>query len=177
MGNNPSYFKNAGENAPVEQVSWDDCQEFLKKLCILEEVPPGTYRLPTETQWEYACRAGTNTAFCYGDSLDSSMANFTGKYPYKALKEAHPAKTLPVGSFKANAWGLYDMHGNVWEWCMNYPYNIQAVSDRVLRGGSWNIAAGDCRSTARLKYWSKFRFNILGFRIFRVISEKREAIE
>ncbi|MBU8901460.1 MAG: SUMF1/EgtB/PvdO family nonheme iron enzyme [Victivallales bacterium] len=165
MGTNPSYFKDDNENFPVEQVSWNDCQAFLKKLCELEEVPQGTYRLPTEEQWEYACRAGTTTAFYYGNILNSSMAKF---------KDRNPVSTLPTGSFKANAWGLYDMHGNVWEWCMNC-YN--SSPDRVIRGGSWNTYAKDCRSAARVKYWSKFRFNILGFRIIRVIYQQREPIK
>jgi formylglycine-generating enzyme required for sulfatase activity len=178
MGTNPSYFKNYGKNTPVEQVSWNDCQEFLKKLCILEKVPQGTYRLLTEAQWEYACRAGTNSPFCYGKSLDSSMANFDGRHPYNALQEVFRKKPLPTGSFKANAWGLYDMHGNVWEWCSswynNYPSNnMKSGTERVIRGGSWNIPAKDCRSAARLKYWPTFRFNILGFRILRTISQKR----
>jgi len=176
MGKNPSYFKDSGENAPVEQVSWEDCQKFLKKLCIIEKVAPGTYRLPSEEQWEYACRAGTNTAFCYGDNVDSKMANFAGQYPYKALTEISRNKSLTCGSFKANSWGLYDMHGNVWEWCANwyksYDSNTKPASTRVLRGGSWNIAAKDCRSATRLKYWPEFRFNVLGFRVIRLISQE-----
>ena len=173
-GKNPSYFKDDNENNPVEQVSWDDCQEFLKKLCILEKVPQGTYRLLNEKQWEYACRAGTATPFYFGESLDSNMANFNGEFPYNSSKDISRKKTLPVGSFRANAWGLYDMHGNVWEWCMDrYGENR---SDRVLRGGSWNISGKDCRSAVRLKYWPKFRFNILGFRIMRVITVPKEDI-
>lgn len=174
MGNNPSYFKDDNENSPVEQVSWNDCQEFLKKLCILEKVPQGTYRLLTEAQWEYACRAGTATPFYFGENLDSSMANFNGNFPYNASKNISRKKTLPVGSFKANAWGLYDMHGNVWEWCSD-SYS-KTSSDRIIRGGSWNISGKDCRSAARLKYWQKFRFNILGFRIIRMISKKQKIL-
>ena len=182
MGGNPSYFKDSGGNIPVEQVSWDDCQEFLKKLCIIEKVPLGTYRLPDEKQWEYACRAGTVTPFCYGDKLDSKMANCAGQYPYNAEVKISHGKTLPCGSFEANSWGLYDMHGNVWEWCVDRYKNynqreLKSGSTRVLRGGSWNIAAKDCRSASRLKYWPKFRFNILGFRIVRVISEDKEVIK
>ena len=173
-GKNPSYFKDDNENNPVEQVSWDDCQDFLKKLCILENVPQGTYRLLTEAQWEYACRAGTDTPFYFGESLDSNMANFDGEFPYNSLKGLSRKKTLPVGSFRANAWGLYDMHGNVWEWCMDrYGENRP---DRVLRGGSWNISGKDCRSAFRLKYWPKFRFNILGFRIMRAVTVPKEDI-
>ena len=173
-GKNPSYFKDDNENNPVEQVSWNDCQEFLKKLCILEKVPQGTYNLLNEKQWEYACRAGTATPFYFGESLDSNMANFNGEFPYNSSKDISRKKTLPVGSFRANAWGLYDMHGNVWEWCMDrYGKNRP---DRVLRGGSWNISGKDCRSAVRLKYWPKFRFNILGFRIMRAITVPKEDI-
>lgn len=173
-GDNPSCFKDDAEDNPVEQISWDDCQEFLKKLCILENVPQGTYRLLSEAQWEYACRAGTKTPFCYGENLDSNMANFDGNFPYNNSKDVFRSKTLPVGSFKANAWGLYDMHGNVWEWCSDcYGSNS---SDRVIRGGSWNISGKDCRSAVRLKYWPSFRFNILGFRVLRIISPKRGDI-
>jgi formylglycine-generating enzyme required for sulfatase activity len=171
VGKNPSYFKGDGENYPVEQISWNDCQDFLKKLCLIEKVPQGTYRLLTEAQWEYACRAGTSTQFFYGKHLNSNMANFDGRYPYDASQGIYRKKTLITGSLKPNAWGLYDMHGNVWEWCNDW-YN-SAVSKKVLRGGSWNISAKDCRSAARLKYWPKFRFNILGFRIMRKISIKK----
>ena len=174
MGSDPSYFKDDDKNTPVEHISWEDCQKFLKKLCVMEKVPQGTYRLLTEAQWEYACRAGTKTPFCYGESLDSNMANFDGNFPYNNSKDVFRNKTLPVGSFKANAWGLYDMHGNVWEWCSDcYSSNS---SDRVIRGGSWNISGKDCRSAVRLKYWPAFRFNILGFRVLRIISPKREDI-
>ncbi len=103
MGNNPSCFQDAGDNAPVENVSWNDCQKFLKKLCRMEGVSEGTYRFLTEAGWEYACRAGTQTAFCYGDNLDATMANFDANYGYT---------TVNVGQFKPNAYGLYDTHGN-----------------------------------------------------------------
>jgi formylglycine-generating enzyme required for sulfatase activity/C1A family cysteine protease len=146
MESNPSYFKSAALNAPVEQVSWDDCQSFLTKLCQQEGVPMGTYRLLTEAEWEYACRAGTPTPFCYGNSLDWTMASFD-----------YHTTTVSVGSFRPNAWGLYDMHGNVWEWCQDWygNYPSEGLTDwlgpasgvgRVIRGGCWHSPAGACRS-------------------------------
>jgi formylglycine-generating enzyme required for sulfatase activity len=177
MGENPSKFKNVGDNVPVEQVSWEDCQKFLNKLCELEGVPRGTYCLLTETPWEYACRAGTSTVFCYGDSLDSSMANFNGD----TSKGVYRSKTTPVGSFKPNAWGLYDMHGNVWEWCRNRyggeygsgsvtdPSRVLSGSNRICRGGSWYNFAISCRSAKRSRTCPASRFRILGFRIMRIV--------
>src|SRR5205085_11701074 len=115
MGNNPSNFKGC-DNCPVEQVSWDDAVSFIAKLNAQND--GYTYRLPTEAEWEYACRAGTTTAFAFGDSLSSEQANFDGDYPYGgAPKGVYRQKTTSVGRFQPNAWGLYDMHGNVWEWC------------------------------------------------------------
>jgi formylglycine-generating enzyme required for sulfatase activity len=161
MGNNPSHFKNVGESAPVKQVSWNDCHTFMAELCKLEGLPAGSVRLPTEAEWEYACRAGTQTAFCYADDLDSSMANFDGNYPYgNGSKEKYRERTMSVGSFQPNAWGLYDMHGNVWEWCQDWygPYGTDDAVDprgsnlglvRVLRGGGWYVSAWRCRSANR----------------------------
>jgi formylglycine-generating enzyme required for sulfatase activity len=168
---NPSQFTSAGDNAPVEQVSWDDCQKFLNKLCALEGVPRGTYRLLTEAQWEYACRAGTSTAFCcYG------RASFDGNN--------YRRKTISVGSFKSNAWGLYDMHGNVWEWCNDWygtylsgsvtdPTGTSSSSFRVYRGGSWRNYARDCRSAIRGRNTPSYRGNGLGFRFLRAIPVKK----
>ena len=106
MGNIPSHFKSVGDDAPVERVSWKDCQDFLQKLCKLEGVPEGTYRLLTEAQWEYACRAGTRTAFCYGDSLNSSQANFNGNYPYNSSKGIYREKTTRDWKFQAQCFWL-----------------------------------------------------------------------
>ena len=130
MGKNPSEDK--GRKLPVTNVSWEDCQEFIKKL---NKETDGGYRLPTEAEWEHACRAGTSTAYSYGDNLSKSDANIYG------------ASIKAVGSYKPNAFGLYDMHGNVWEWCEdwygNYPEGAvmdpkgpSKGEDRVLRGGS-----------------------------------------
>ena len=152
MGSNPSNFK--GAKNPVEQVSWEDCEKFIGKL--KEKVSGRDFRLPTEAEWEYACRAGSTTDYCYGDG-DESLDEYAWYYGNSE------SKTHPVGQKKANAWGLYDMHGNVWEWCSDWygDYADGAVSDpkgpesgsaRVLRGGSWGGNARDCRSACRHSY-------------------------
>ncbi len=173
MGSNPSNFK--GSDNPVERVSWNDCQEFIKKLA---RKTGQRFRLPTEAEWEYACRAGTETVFHYGDSLSSRQANFDGDYPYGgASKGTYLKKTTSVGSYRPNAFGLYDMHGNVWEWCQDWygnnyyqsspasnPQGPSSGSGRVLRGGSCYRNAYDCRSALRRgtpDYW----FDVDGFRI------------
>ena len=170
------YFEE--DNLPVEDVSWDECQEFISEFNIFhgEKV-----RLPTEAEWEYACRAGTTTVFHYGDSLSSSQANFDGNYPYGGAAEGEYRKeTMPVGSFKPNAWGLYDMHGNVWEWCADWygedyygkslrrnPTGPSSGSSRVFRGGGWNNYAMFCRSASRYKIKPLYQISILGFRLAR----------
>ena len=117
MGNNPSKFKGE-KNLPVEQVSWDDCQEFIKKL---REKDKKLYRLPTEAEWEYSCRAGTTTPFHFGETISTDQANYNGNFTYgNGKKGKYREKTTPVGSFPANAWGLHDMHGNVWQWCQDW---------------------------------------------------------
>ena len=132
-GDNPSDFK--GAKLPVETVSWNDCQEYIKKLNDMKVAPAGfKFSLPTEAQWEYACLAGTTTAYHFGDSLTQQQANFSGN------------QTKDVGSYPANAWGLKDMHGNVWEWVQDVygdypsgavtdPTGASSGSNRVLRGG------------------------------------------
>ena len=183
MGSNPSHFDEAGEDAPVESVSWEDCQEFCGKLCTLEGVPEGTYRLLTEAEWEYSCRGGTESAFCYGDDLDSSMANFDGDYPYGGGKKGvYRKKTVAVGQFRPNAWGLYDMHGNVWEWCQDWygdypsgsatdPKGPSGGSCRVDRGGGWFSYARFCRSANRYGLTPVFRYDFVGFRLLRAAPE------
>ena len=161
MGSYPHSIKGSGPAVPVDVVSWVDCQEFVKRLCVLEGVPAGTYRLPTESEWEYACRAGTPTAFAYGDSLSSHQANFDGNYPYGgAARGPYVTKPVAVGSYKPNAWGLYDMHGNVWECCQDWsgdypmgprtdPVGPADGSSRVIRGGYWLNSAEYCRAASR----------------------------
>ena len=159
MGANPSNFK--GENnLPVEQVSWDDCVAFCEAL---GKKDGRTYRLPTEAEWEYACRAGTTTPFHFGDTISVNQSNYDGNYTYSnGKKGVYRQKMTPVGSFPANAWGLFDMHGNVWEWCADWfgPYPEGELKDpqgfiggeaRVLRGGSWSFNPRFCRSACR--YW------------------------
>jgi formylglycine-generating enzyme required for sulfatase activity len=181
MGTNPSNFQ--GDNLPVEQVSWDDCQEFLKKLSAKEGK---TYRLPTEAEWEYACRAGTTTPFNTGETINTDQANYNGNQVYGNGKPGeYRQKTTPVGSFKPNAWGLYDMHGNVWEWCRdwydeNYFKNSPATDPagpengayRVLRGGSWYNCPGFCRSAFRFRVNPDDRRNSFGFRVVLVVSPR-----
>ncbi len=158
---NPSRFE--GDTLPVEQVSWVDamyfCQELTKRL------PKGVIAtLPTEAQWEFACRAGTKTAYWYGDSADSRMMNYD-------------RKRLPtsVKSYAANPWGLYDMHGNVWEWTSDYygdyptgtvtdPEGPNGAFDRVIRGGSWHCFVGLWRSASRGTHSADSGSDNLGFR-------------
>ncbi len=159
MGNNPSYFKNYGDDYPVEQVSWNDIQEFIHKLN--QKAGGNTYRLPTEAEWEYACRAGTTTPFNTGNCLSSSQANYDGRYPYPGCSKGQYKKgTISVESFKPNTWGLYNMHGNVWEWCQDWygnypsgpvtnPTGANLGTYRVLRGGGWSNNARHTRSANR----------------------------
>ena len=153
MGSNPSNFKGEG-NLPVEMVSWDDCQGFLKKLN--EKMPGKEFRLPTEAEWEFACRAGSTTEYCFGD--DESILE-----QYAWYSNNSNSKTHPVGGKKPNAWGLYDMYGNVWEWCNDYygdkyyesspaedPKGADSSDVRVLRGGSGStFVPWYCRSATR----------------------------
>ncbi len=159
MGNNPALFSTCGDNCPVEQVSWEDTQNFIRKL---SEKEANTYRLPTDAEWEYAARAGTVTPFYTGNCLGADQANFNAAYPPKGCsKGEYRSKTVPVKSFAPNPWGLYDMHGNVGEWCQDWlgPYSSGPVtdpagppsgSDKILRGGSWEYYAMYCRSAVRI---------------------------
>jgi len=140
MGTNPSEFK--GPRNPVEMTCWNDAASFSRKL---SQLTGKSVRLPMEAEWEYACRAGTTTTFHYGNSLGSDQANFRGNAPYGgAATGVFRMKTTSVGSFAANAWGLHDMHGNVWEWC-GVPTGSTAVR-RIFRGGAWKLSASVCRS-------------------------------
>ena len=177
MGTNPSHFqkqfirKSDSSMYPVEQVSWEDAVDFCKKLSELpEEKKAGrVYCLPTEAEWVYACRAGSKSAYSFGETSKS-----LGDYAW--FDRNSKGQTHPVGERKPNAWGLYDMHGNVWEWCSDRygEYPKVAVSDpvgpregsvRVLRGGSWCDVAASCRSAIRRRYVPSIRGNDLGFRL------------
>jgi formylglycine-generating enzyme required for sulfatase activity len=164
MGKNPSFFK--GDQLPVERVNWNDAVEFCNRLSEMpEEKKAGRkYRLPTESEWEYACRAGTTTPFHFGSHLNGTQANCDGTFPYGTIWKGPNLKiTSPVGKYPANAWGLHDMHGNVWEWCSDYgptDYPVGSVTDpsgpstgssRVLRGGCWEDVAMYCRSANRIR--------------------------
>ena len=179
MGENPSSFK--GADRPVEWVSWDDCQAFIRKVNSGGQV---TVALPTEAQWEYACRAGTATPFSFGQSLNGDKANCDCNYPYgTTVRGSHRKETASVGSYLPNAWGLYDMHGNVLEWCMDRygKYDDDALdpvgSDsgiyRVARGGCWDSPALLCRSSNRSKYVPALRDFYLGFRLVCSSRDKR----
>ncbi|MCP4109159.1 MAG: SUMF1/EgtB/PvdO family nonheme iron enzyme, partial [Desulfobacteraceae bacterium] len=167
MGDNPSHFKNQGDECPVESVSWYDTQDFIEKLNALEGA--NLYRLPTEAEWEYACRAGSDWAYCFGNNSEKLAE-------YAWFNENSNRHTHPVAQLQANLWGIYDMHGNVWEWCQDWygNYTPSAVTDpeghskglsRVLRGGSWDDAAGFCRSAFRDKFGHGFRYGHDGFRL------------
>jgi formylglycine-generating enzyme required for sulfatase activity len=166
MGENPSNFKGAGN--PVERVSWNDAAEFCKRLSAEEGK---TYRLPTEAEWEYACRAGTTTWFSFGDDEES-----LGEYAW--YRDDSEGKTHPVGGKKPNAWGLDDMHGNVWEWCQDWydgayyktsstddPPGPETSSVRVFRGGGWWNSARFCRAAFRGGNEPQYRSGNLGFRV------------
>ena len=183
MRSNPSQFR--GEDLPVDSVSWDDADEFCRRLTEFEReggrLPEGyVYRLPTEAEWEFAARAGTSSAFSFGDRADSSDGNFHGSYdpPEVAGKSADDRYgTLPVGSFPANAFGLYDVHGNVAEWTLDRywdrhpggsvtdPVNKSQGRGRTLRGGSWEDSADRVRSAAREGVPNSATRNSIGFRI------------
>jgi formylglycine-generating enzyme required for sulfatase activity len=173
---NPGWT--AGDDLPVVCVSWRDANEFCKWLSTKEA---RTYRLPTEAEWEYACRAGSTTVFAFGNTLSSAEANFNGEQPY-----GHPSRGLflgsvnKVGPYKPNAWGLYDMHGNVWEWCSDlfdpiYYLNSPSTDPRgpergqshVARGGSWTDSGAFCRSAMRGNGQPDYRTNFAGFRVAR----------
>ena len=172
MGKNPSSFK--GEQRPVEQVSWNEVQDFIKRL---NDTMPGlTAHLPTEAEWEYACRAGTITPFSFGEDITSEQVNYDGRSPYRSSKEEQYRKeAVEVASLPANSWGLYEMHGNVWEWCQDwhgdYPQGLVidptgpvTGGEHILRGGSALTAGCDVRSAYRERIDPSNRFDILGFR-------------
>lgn len=174
-----------GDNYPMVYVSHEEAQLFCDVLTIQGQKTgalSGTwnYRLPTEVQWEYACRAGTSTATSFGDSLSSNDANFDGSEPYgSAAKGPDLGAITNVRSYKSNPWGIYDMHGNVWEWCEDaYVPDVtakrkpskQARDVRTFRGGGFHSTGGTCRSASRSWNISSYRNDSLGFRVILVQS-------
>ena len=180
MGANPSQYKDDPHN-PVEQVSWlDITDEFLPKLNAM--APGLQLKLPTEAQWEYACRAGTTTPFSFGEQITTDQANYDGNYPYAGgEKGEYREKTVPVKALPANPWGLYQMHGNVWEWCVDEyaqfpgeqvenPVVHQAQkegSQRILRGGCWSTHGRNSRSASRGMRSPDAQHDGVGFRLAR----------
>ena len=188
VGNNPSYFT-GNTNLPVEMVTWYDATNYCGLLTAREMVagrlPAGwVYRLPTEAEWEYACRAGTNTAFYFGSAVHGWMANFDSYYEYDAttgdIYQSNPVgyvgQTTPVGSYPPNPWGLYDMCGNVYSWCQDWygtypagpvsdPVGAESNSSRIDRGAGWTAPGRCCRSAYRGRSWPYWRNNDVGFRV------------
>ncbi|QWF70321.1 formylglycine-generating enzyme family protein [Methylomonas paludis] len=176
MGDNPSVFKEFA-SLPVESVSWDDVEAFLQKLDGVFAEQNLQARLPTDAEWEYACRAGTSTPFAFGENINSNQVNYDGNYPYvNGEKSLYRGHTVPVKTFPANAWGLYEMHGNVWEWCDDWygEYDLTVTTDppgasegvvRVMRGGSWRDDGRLCRSACRLSWQPDYRYLSTGFRL------------
>jgi formylglycine-generating enzyme required for sulfatase activity len=193
MGANPSHFSPVGRGSdavagrdttsfPVEQTSWHDAAAFCVRLSALpaEKEARRRYRLPSEAEWEYACRAGTSTPFSRGRSLSSTAANFIGERPYgKAALGPYLKRTAAAGSYgKGNAWGLFDMHGNAWEWCADWygedyyksspkrdPRGPARGKERVVRGGGWGSAGQTCRSACRGQTTPGTRTYAIGFRV------------
>ena len=196
LNHDPSNFK--GDNLPVEQVSWDDAQEFCARL---SNHTKRNYRLPSESEWEYACRAGTTTPFHFGETIDATLANYraqdyemkkksySGTYDRGVLGE-YREKTIEVGTFLPNVFGLYDMHGNVWEWCEDdfhsdyksaptdgsaWVESDRESARRLLRGGSWYNIPVNCRSAERFLNTRDIRTYCVGFRVscsFGVVSSR-----
>jgi formylglycine-generating enzyme required for sulfatase activity len=199
MGSNPSYFSASGGGKekvrgqdtgrfPVESVTWEEAVDFCRRLTELpEETRQGrAYSLPAEAEWEYSCRGGasSSTPFSFGPTLSSIQANFDGNYPYgRAAKGPNLKRTEAVGCYQANGFGLYDMHGNVWEWCSDWygadyysqsprrdPAGPSEGSIRVVRGGCWFVIGQNCRSAVRSGFVPAYRSRDLGFRVALVLS-------
>ncbi len=176
MGKNPSYFP--GDKRPVETVSWDEAKTFCKKLSERLGI---VFDLPSEAQWEYACRAGTTTAFYFGEVITTELANYDGRTSYTgSLQGLYRKETTEVGQFPPNAFGLYDMHGNVWEWCEDlWHNNYQGApidgsawmsiepDSHLLRGGSWLNSDGRLRCANRIGGDTTIRGNDRGLRLSR----------
>jgi formylglycine-generating enzyme required for sulfatase activity len=170
----PCRFK--GDTLPVDRVSWKDAQKFCKRL---SEKMGREYLLPSETQWEYACRAGTSTPFSFGETLTIEVANFNGEHVFgEEPRGFYRHVTTEGGTFPPNAFGLYDMHGNLWEWCADNwlddyasaprdgsSYQNKDSHYRVARGGSWHEPPGLCRSASRLRLLESDADEVTGFRV------------
>ncbi|MCL2720896.1 MAG: formylglycine-generating enzyme family protein [Treponema sp.] len=194
MRTNPSNFR--GDNLPVENVNWFDAIEYCNRRSQREGLTPAYtitgrghertvtwnrdangYRLPTEAEWEYACRAGTTTAFNTGNNITANQANINGLYPYNNNAAGiNRGTTTPMGTFPANRWGLYDMHGNVYEWCWDWfigytstaktnPIGPPEGVERVLRGGTWAMGANFARSAYRQSGYDDYKSEYIGFRV------------
>ncbi|HEX3043525.1 MAG TPA: formylglycine-generating enzyme family protein [Bacillota bacterium] len=169
-------YRFQGKKRPVDRVSWDQTQEFCQKLSLKTG---HNYRLPSETEWEYACRVGTSTAFYFGETITTDLANYVGEHTYlSGPKGIYRHQTTDAGSFPPNAFGIYDLGGNVWEWCLdawhdNYqgapadgsPWEIHGSIERVVRGGCWHDPPNLCRSASRLKFVAKDPDDFIGFRL------------
>jgi eukaryotic-like serine/threonine-protein kinase len=174
-----------GADYPIEQIGWHDAQAFCTKL---SQLTGRQYSLPSESQWEYACRAGTDTAFYFGNKITPELVNYNGNYPYNgAPLGQNRGQATPVGMFPPNALGLYDMHGSVWEWCLDrYQASYQGAPidgsawvdpslpdrdlKRVMRGGSWDYVARGCRSAVRCSLAPEMRVNGCGFRVVSTVA-------
>ena len=166
MGANPSEFK--GSQNPVEMISWDDCQRFGEATGL---------RLPSEAEWEYACRAGTTTPFSFGATITPKQVNYNGNFPYgRAAKGLNRKKTVVCGSLPANQWGFKEMHGNVWEWCQDgYSQSASTsqaaletkIGARVQRGGGWYYDASSSRASYRVSHAPGVKGNLIGCRFAR----------
>ncbi len=174
MRDNPAKFQ--GRDLPVDNVSWEDAQLFLQRLNVM--VPGLNARLPTEAEWEYACRAGSSTPFAFGGQITPEQVNYNGAFPYHAgAKGEFRRRTVPVKSLPANAWGFYEMHGNLWEWCQDWwqedlghdavldPQGPDCGEFRAARGGSWFLGGKAVRSAGRGRFSPDFRNDRIGFRI------------
>jgi len=178
MGNNPSSFPDGGDNCQVENVSWNECQAFIKRLNAGKD---GIYRLPKEAEWEYACRAGTTTPLCNGEISEPYCAHDpilseVGWYCGNSSR-----KSRPVAQKSPNAWGLYDMHSNVSEWCQDWygeydsdsrtdPCGPESAFGKVVRGGSWLSNAKNCRSASRFNWLPEAGIEFIGFRLVKEMS-------
>ncbi|MDM8515993.1 formylglycine-generating enzyme family protein [Desulfobacterales bacterium HSG16] len=174
MRSNLSHFTDCGSDCPVESVSWNDVHFFVRQINMVERTRK--YRLPTEAEWEYACRAGSSTPFNWGELADCSKANFGVGFYQSECKNKNPGTIMKVALFAPNAWGFYDMHGNVAEWCYDRfddyskekaidPVGGYSGRNRVYRGGSWGVLSRYCRSANRDEALPETRISELGFRM------------